>query len=227
MTSAPRPVGQRQHLLAEVGLAVVDRMVRAVLARGRQLLGRTGRRDHPRAQDFADLDGRDADAPRRAVDQQRFAFGEPQHVRPAERGVGGVVGVGEGDGVAEFHAVRNREGVDLQRGGLLRQPAPVEHRQHPVARPEARDLRADLGDDARIFGAGNEGARRAALVAALDHQRGGEGDAAGPPAYAHMARPELGRRRLADFEFVERFPVIHDHRAHGQPRLPSPESALS
>ena len=202
-------------------------MVRAVLARGRQLFRRAGRRDDPRAQDPADLDGGDADPARRAVHQQGFAGGQPQHVRPAERGVGGVVGVGEGDGVAESHAVGNGEGVDLQRGGFLRQAAPVEHRQHPVARPEARDLRADLGHHARIFGAGHEGTRRLALVAALDHQRGGEGDAAGPAAYAHMAGPERRRRRLADFKFVERFPVVNDHRAHGQPRLPGPESAPS
>ena len=202
-------------------------MVGAVLARGLKLLRRAGRRDDARAQDLADLDGGDADAAGRAVHQQRLAGREAQHVRPAERGIGGVVGVGEGDGAVEFHAIGDREGVDLQRDGFLRQAAPVEYRQHPVARPEAGDFRADLGHHACIFGAGGEGKRRAALVAALHHQRGGEGNAAGPPAYAHIAGPERRRRRLAEFEFVERFPVVHHYGAHGQPCLPGPESVPS
>ena len=129
--------------------------------------------------------------------------------------------------MAEFHAVGDRERVHLQRGGFLRQAAPVEHRQHPVAGPEAGHLRADLGHHACIFGAGDEGARRFALVAALHHQRGGEGNAAGPAAYAHMAGPERRRRRLVDFEFVERLPVVHDYGAHGQSCLPGPESLPS
>ncbi len=75
--------------------------------------GRAGGGDDARAERLAELDGREAHAPRRAVDEEPLARLEGG--APDEGGVPGLVDDVEGGGLVERHRVGDR--VDPLRGG--------------------------------------------------------------------------------------------------------------
>src|SRR3546814_19431820 len=95
-------------------------------------------------------------------------------MRPEECRPRGGVRVDDRNGAGEVDAVGNGERVDLQGQRLLREAAPVEGRHHPVTHTETGHPGTDSLDDAGDIGARGEGARRLALVLALDDETRGE-----------------------------------------------------
>src|SRR5205085_11333318 len=101
-------VGQRLDLVAQP-LAVVDRVISALFEAGGALLVGAGGGDDSRAEQFGDLDRRDADAAGGAVDHDPIGLLHAAALQ--QRVIGGVISAAEYGGCFEAHAGRHRVAI--------------------------------------------------------------------------------------------------------------------
>src|SRR6185436_17968487 len=140
--------GDLQDLVGIHVRARVEHVVHAQQAKEVALLvGARGAEDLGAAL-LRDLDGRDADAPGRAVDQDSFARFEAREV--VERIVRGQESARYGGRGLEGHAGRDR-GKTARRRHYPARKAPRPEPDDTVARSEIRDLVSDVGDDTGAF----------------------------------------------------------------------------
>ncbi len=129
------PIGQILDRVSETAAGIVDCVVGTLCLYHRQLFIRSGRCDHFRAQQAADMNGGEADTARRAVDQHNLAGLQPGTVD--QRGPGGHIGGAESraPGMVE----RGRQLVHIRRidRADLSPQAHFRARHHPVTDLEA------------------------------------------------------------------------------------------
>lgn len=135
------------HALFQVFTGVVDAFIRTVLATHRELLGSGSRRDHPRAEELADLDRREAHAPRRAEYEQRLTRAQVRAIN--ERVPRRRVREQRGGAHLEPHPLRELHRGQLGHDDRLGEGSVEERRGDAVAHGERGDAVAQRGDHTR------------------------------------------------------------------------------
>ena len=193
----------KDHVHAAKGLARfadvvglrVDQMIRARLARCRELGLARGAGDHARAHELADLDGGEADAAGGAENQQRLA--RLQAGAALEGDMAGAVSnlqrrrVFERDALGQFHGAGRGEAAELGEAAMA-----AEHR-HPRARRRRVGVWPEGLNCARGFHPKGEGRRRRVLIFAADHEQIGEVERAGADSDENLAHSRFRRVDLA------------------------------
>ena len=183
-----KPVGGEDLAGAERGDLAAQRLV-------------AHRGGDPGAGRDAELDGRRADAARRAVDAQALARAQAR--LGEERVVGGGEDLGQRPGGRPVQRLGHRHQLALVHDGELGLPAAADDAHHAVARLEAPGARAERGDltgELEPRDVGRRPRRRGVGAAALEDV--GAVDPRRPDPDEHLARARLEVRVLGDGELA-------------------------
>jgi len=163
------PPRQRFQHLAPVGLGVVDDEIRATRHSGIAFFLGGGGRNDCRAHRFRDIDGRHADAARRAEHQHGFAGLEVAAGLEAVKRR--AIGDDEAGGGFRAHVGGHRNAGGSGKCDPFRQRAHGRERHHALAHQRFRRTFAERDDLARDFASRREGQRRLHLIEPGDEQR--------------------------------------------------------
>lgn len=171
-------------------------MIRARLFRRLQLFRATGAGNDRGAHQLANLHRRQADAARRAENEQRFTG---LQARPVIKGdVASAIGDLEGGGVDEIHRLGDGHGTIRRKTAVFGQPALSAEDGHTCSGGGAVGIRPQCRNGACDFHSKGERGLGGILIFAFDHQEIGEVQAAGADLYGDFTHAGLRGRDLGE-----------------------------